>query len=292
MPEKNDFMSRLVAGKKKYEADRGSVKRRRFAVGLHLQGRLLPFDHEGELGLLETFHHHYYQSMGDSSWVFLACPKNAAKWDEPCPFCDAMIAHYKVQGADAIYNSYKRKRKFKVNFQVTNVAVLEDHTLSDTDKGLWEEAIGTVVTLDLPLTLKQKIDEALNDEDLGLSIFNPVDGFDFRIKVTEKKTDSGTMSDYSLSDFARKATKVAEIADNPLENCQDLKEAIRLLVEADAGRIGTSAQSEGLQAGTSAAATTDSVTRGQDEAKDEAQSGKSADTDDGSLMGVFNRYSE
>lgn len=290
----NDFMAKLMAGKDKYEKEKeGSGKRRRFAVGLSLQGRLLPFEHDGSMRLLETFHHHYYESMSsDSSWVFAACPKNNAQWDEVCEFCDAMGDHYKSHGSDNIYNAYKRKRKYKVNFLVTKVGQLDDYSLSDTDKGLWEEVIGKVVTLDLPFTLKQKIDNALNDEDLGLDIFNPANGFDLRIKVSERQVDNKTMPNYDLSDFARKQTSVTEDAAALIKDCQDLVEAIQILVDADKPRIRGLAAKEGLVAGSSPAASS-APSGGADESVDtvdEPSSGKEDGGDDGSLMDIFEKY--
>ena len=290
----DDFMKKLMAGKKNYEKEKeGSGKRRRFAIGLVLHGRLMPFEHNDEMRLIETFHHHYYQSSSnDSGWVFVACPKNNNQWDEKCEFCDFMTEHYKTQGADGIYNSYKRKRKFKVNFFVTKVGQIDEFNLSDTDKGLWEEVIGKVVTLDLPFTLKQKIDDALNDEETGLDIFNPLEGYDFRIKVSEKKTDDGAMPDYSLSDFARKPTAITEDPVGVMKDCQDLVEAIQLLVKADKPRITGLAVKEGLVAGNGNSHTESATENSISPQKEKVEEVNTGDGEEDDLMELFNNYSD
>jgi len=177
MSQSDDFMKKLLDGKKSYqEEQKGTSKRRRFTPGLDLRGRLLPYEHKGSMRFLETFYHHYFESIRGDGWTFLACPKNGGDWDAVCEFCDPMVAHYKEHGSDNIYNAYKRKRKYKVNFQVTDVQTLPDYTVSDSDLGMWKEVIGQVIVLDLPFTVKEKIDLALNNEDLGLDIFNPING--------------------------------------------------------------------------------------------------------------------
>jgi len=247
----NDFMSKLMAGQDQYkEEQKGTSKRRRFVPGLILIGRLLPYDHDGVMRFLETFYHHYFESLKGDGWTFLACSKNGGNWDEPCDFCDSMVAHYKNHGSDRIYDAYKRKRKYKVNFYVTGVDVLPKYTVSDSDLGMWKEVLNQVIVLDLPFTIKEKVDLALDDEDLGLSIFNPLDGFDIRIKVSLKKSeDKGDMPNYDLTDFARNKYSISDDISKTLADCSDLVNQIELLKKADADRIHSAAVAEGLVAG-------------------------------------------
>lgn len=245
----DDFLAKLQAGKQQYDTEQsGTVKRRKFVVGLDIRGRLLPYEDKGQMRFLETFYNHYYESVRGDGWVFLACPKNGNNWDAPCPFCDPMINHYKEHGSDSIYNSYKRKRKYKVNFYVTDVRVLEKFTVSDTDLGLWKEVIGQVIVIDLPFAVKEKIDNALNKEDLGLSIFNPMNGYDLEIKISTKKTDDGDMPQYGLTEFARKATAVPGELKTILGNCANIANQIEILKNADATRLDECAIAEGLKA--------------------------------------------
>jgi len=298
MSTSDDFMEKLLRGKKSYqEEQKGSTKRRRFAPGLEIRGRLLPYEHEGSMRFLETFYHHYFESIRSDGWTFLACPKNGNDWEAPCDFCDAMVTHYKEHGADRIYNAYKRKRKYKVNFYPTAVKVLKDFTVSDNDIGMWKEVIGQVIVLDLPFTIKEKIDNALNDEDIGLDIFNPLSGFDIRIKVTLKRTDDEEYPNYDLTDFSRKKTALDGELSSILADCSNLTEQIRLLKEADANRIHDAAVAEGLVASAVGnASTSDSLPSSDDStappisAPDEPSSSDDEGGDGNSLQDIFNKY--
>jgi hypothetical protein len=299
MSTSDDFMEKLLQGKKSYqEEQKGSTKRRRFAPGLIVKGRLLPYDHQGSMRFLETFYHHYFESIRGDGWSFLACPKNGNDWEAACDFCDAMVTHYKEHGSDAIYNAYKRKRKYKVNFYCTGIDTLPDFTVSDSDMGLWREVVGQVIVLDLPFTVKEKIDIALNDEDIGLDIFNPLSGYDIRIKVSLKKTDDGEFPNYDLTDFSRKKTALDGELSSILSDCTNLSEQIQLLKEADSNRIHDAAIAEGLVASAVGSSQEESLPTNDSSsvpsstsasANDESEQ-KTEESEGGSLQDIFNKY--
>lgn len=299
MSTNDDFMSKLLKGKKSYqEEQKSSAKRRRFAIGLEIHGRLLPYERDGQMKFLETFYHHYFESVRGDGWTFLACPKNGGDWEAHCDFCETMVAHYKEHGSDNIYNAYKRKRKYKVNFCCTEVKVLDKYTVSDGDLGMWKEVIGQVIVLDMPYTLKEKIDNALGDDDIGLDIFNPLDGYDIRIKVSLKKTDDEEYPDYTLTDFSRKKTALEGELRDILGNCADITEQIDILKKADAGRIHDAAVAEGLVS-SSVSGPADSVPEpdsspAADTTETPKEKSDSKDNEEGeegsSLQDIFNKY--
>lgn len=298
----DDFMKKLLDGKKSYqEEQKGSTKRRRFTPGLDLRGRLLPYEHKGSMRFLETFYHHYFESIRGDGWAFLACPKNGGDWDASCGFCDAMVGHYKEHGSDNIYNAYKRKRKYKVNFFVTDVKTLPDYTVADSDLGMWKEVLGQVVVLDLPYTVKEKIDLALNNEDLGLDIFNPLNGFDLQIKVSLKKTDDGEMPNYGLTEFSRKQTALEGELPAILADCANITEQIEVLKKADANRIVEVATAEGLLASNVSTSPPESTLPQSDSSSvpestpsetpsEGSNSDDSGDDSGASLQNIFNKY--
>ncbi len=304
MSTTDDFMAKLLDGKKEYQQEQeGTSKRRRFTPGLDLRGRLLPYESGDSMRFLETFYHHYFESIRGDGWTFLACPKNGNEWDTPCSFCDPMIAHYKEHGSDNIYNAYKRKRKYKVNFYVTNVLTLPNYTVSDSDLGLWNEVKGKVVVLDLPFTVKEKIDLALNEEELGLNIFNPMNGFDLHIKVSLKKTDNGELPNYSLTEFSRAASPLPGDVSKILGDCAKLNEQIALLKKADLSRIPEVATAEGLVASNvstsapradstppdlSSSSTPESTSTPETPTYNAAETESAGDND--SLQDIFNKY--
>jgi len=248
--DNSDFLNKLMSGQEDYKSEQqGSSKRRRFVPGLIIRGRLMPYEHDGKMRFVETFHHHYFESARGNGWVFLACPKNNNEWDNPCDFCDPMSTHYKEHGSDRIYNAYKRKRKYKVNFHVTEVEVMENYKVSDTDVGLWKEVIGQTIVVDLPFAVKEKIDAGLDNKELGLSIFNPLDGYDLLIKITTKKTDDGDQYSYNLTEFSRVKTAIPGDIKEILSQSADLVAQIGILKKADTPRIRDAAIAEGLVAG-------------------------------------------
>ena len=260
MTTAEDFMAKLAQGKEAYQEEQKSgIKRRRFTPGLEIHGRLLPYDHEGNLRFLEPFYHHYFESVHGDGYVFLTCPKNGNDWDAHCDFCDFSQAHYKERGSDRIYNLYKRKKKFKVNFFPTKVLTVENYTVEQSDIDLWKEVLNTVIVIDLPFTLKSKIDMALNKDDIGLDIFNPVNGFDIQIIITLKKTEEDTFPDYSLSDFSRSRTSLpVDDISKLLADTTNLIEAIDTLKKADLEKITPAARKEGLVSSESAPESSDS----------------------------------
>jgi len=295
MSSSDDFMAKLLEGKKNYqEEQKSSAKRRRFAIGLEIHGRLLPYERDGMMKFLETFYHHYFESV-QGDWTFLACPKNGGDWEAHCDFCDPMISHYKEHGADNIYNAYKRKRKYKVNFCCTDVKVMEGYTVSDGDLGMWKEIIGQVIVLDMPYTIKEKIDNALGDDDIGLDIFNPLSGYDIRIKVSLKKTDDEEYPNYDLTDFSRKKTALDGELSEILGNCADITEQIEILKKADADRIRPAAIAAGL---VSAAVGSSTPEPDSSLPADTSQANQNTDTSTpdkeeesgDSLQDIFNKY--
>lgn len=298
MTTAEDFLAKLAQGKEDYQEEQKSgIKRRRFAPGLEIHGRLLPYEHDGKLRFLETFYHHYYESVTGEGYVFLTCPKNNGDWDADCAFCDFSQAHYKEHGSDRIYNLYKRKKKFKVNFFPTSVSVVDGYSVDQSDVDLWKDSLNTVIVIDLPFTVKSKIDMALNKDDIGLDIFNPANGYDIQIIVTLKKTDDGTFPDYTLTDFSRTKSALPVELDKLLNDTVDILDQIDTLKKADTDRIIPSALKEGLIAGESADQPVQSeqahpMTSSQsDESPVDHQSDQSSSETTGtSLQDIFKKY--
>jgi len=234
----------------KSEESGGGGGNRKFNIGLLITGRLIPYmTGAGTPRFIETMYHHYYVGA-DSKWHFLYCPKNLG-WDETCEICEAMKSHYDEFGADSVYNNFKRKRKYKTNFYVTGVKKLTGFTVSDDAVKAWEEVVNTVVRVDLPWTLKEKIDTALDNPELGTRIYNPLSGYDLSIRVTEKKTDDNTYPSYDTSDFGRSMTMLAgcenkEDLEKVLLQAEDLQVLIGREVEKDKPKIKPAAIDEAL----------------------------------------------
>lgn len=223
---------------------------RKFSVGLLITGRLIPYmTSAGTPRFIETMYHHYYTGA-DNKWHFLYCPKNLG-WDEVCEICEPMKTHYDEFGSDSVYNNFKRKRKYKTNFYVTGVKKLSGFTVDDAAVKAWEEVVNTVIKVDLPWSLKEKIDAALDNPELGTRIYNPMSGYDLSIRITEKKTDEGTFPNYDTSDFGRTLSMIAgcetrEDLEKVLESADDLKSVIAKEVEKDRPKIRPAAIDESL----------------------------------------------
>lgn len=296
----SDFMSKLKqAAGQHLSAKTTGTKRRRFVPGLEIVGRLLPYIHAntGDIRFTEQHFNHYYLGAIDGKWNFLTCPKQGTgvqvNWDAACPFCDAMLARYKDLGhADNTYSNYKRKKKIKVNFYLSAVNVMTGYTVDDADKEVWVAEIGKIIVLDMPPSINDKIEAAMTDPDLGQSIFSPEDGFDFRVKCTTKTKGKGSnepMADYSLSDFARKATSICDPggAEAFIQGCTDIGEQLRLLSVADIGRVTKAAEDEGLIASDNPLSKADTAPADtQSTSKPEAKEGS------GSISDIFAMYME
>lgn len=223
---------------------------RKFAIGIHIVGRLIPYmAADGTPRFIETMYFHYYNGT-DDKWHFMYCPKNHG-WDETCEICDYVKGHYDEFGSDGVYNNFKRKRKYKTNFYVSSVKKMTGANVDDAVIKAWEEVVGTVIEIDFPWTLKEKIDVALEDSELGTSIYNPLSGYDMNIRVTEKKTDDGTFPNYDTSDFGRTKGMISgcegrEDLEKVLGEATDLKAIIAREVEKDRPKIRPAAIDESL----------------------------------------------
>ncbi len=248
MLEKN-----LEEGKEAMKRDQSRGGGKKLAVGLEIRGRLLPYMKDGSCRFVETFYHHSFQQAATGEWTGSSCPKNGG-WEEVCDMCDAMRKHYQDFGSDSIYDNYKRKRRYWSNFYVISVSALPGFTPDQAVLDAWKESIGKVTRVELPYTVKQKIDEALEDPELGTKIFNPVNGFDIRIKVTEKKTEDKAYPNYDSTGFAREMSPLPGVSTKEqleaiLGKCEDLHKSIDDQTQSDRSKMAQLSAQEGFAVG-------------------------------------------
>ena len=168
------------------------------------EGRLLP-DPKGKF----TRKYYYHMFKSGENWLFSLCPKtfDFSAW---CPFCSITQKLYKGSASDkSMASNYKRKQKHITNFYVINDP--RDEKISDDD----QKSSNKVKLYEFPDKLESKITQETLDtahDGAGDAIFDPVDGYNFIIKVksTKASADGKIFPDYSDSVFARKATSLGD----------------------------------------------------------------------------------
>jgi hypothetical protein len=136
----------------------------------------------------KTVFSHRYNKNGEK--LFATCRKTLGKTD--CPICKKSWAMWNSENKITKDDGYLVRATPRYMF---NCYVVNDPSKADN--------IGTVKILSVGKKLFDLILECFNSEDLGNSIFDPTNGFDFEIN-RKKSGDNPDYPDYSSSRFILK----------------------------------------------------------------------------------------
>lgn len=184
--------------------------------------RLLP---DKNSDFYKKYYYHFFQD-GDKTY-YIKCPKTD-DFENFCPYCYANQLLWKGNKEDQQRAlRYKRNERF-----VGNIFVVEDPR--DVDKEKDNKVSGKVRLYEFPATVESKIkNELVNEEEgFGPEIFDPESGHDLHIKVLAKKPDAKgkVWPDYSLTQFSRKKTSIAETEEEIkeiMDSVYDLSEYLK-----------------------------------------------------------------
>lgn len=167
--------------------------------------RFLP---DETVGGYVKYYYHMYKS--GEKWKFVICPKSE-DLNNPCPLCSVVNKLYERGTEEDKKEASRLKRKVKF---VSNVLVIDDPR--DSERNEEDKCNGKVFLYEFPQKLEQKIAEEIRDGKNGLGkegIFSPDEtGYNFFIKVGSQSGGDGstTFPEYSMSQFARKPSPIAE----------------------------------------------------------------------------------
>lgn len=150
----------------------------------------------------------YYHSFPgqDGKWLWVTCPWTYG--DKKCPLCRIVSKLYASPEREdrRMANALKRKQRW-----LSNVYVVDDPRDPKVDKE--RRTGGKVKILGFSFQVERKVRAASDTNSatgIGSKIIDPENGFDFYLKVVEKKTDGATYPNYEESEFARQSTSLAK----------------------------------------------------------------------------------
>jgi len=151
--------------------------------------RFLPQKDPSKSPIALLFRHSFQK---DGRWFISYCPKSKDT-KEPCPICEYASSVWDDDDPET--------RKFwRGKERIVNILVKDDKNNPENN--------GKVFLYKLPATLYNKIMAKIEPEDgeEPLDVFDFFEGYDFKIKITQK----GGYNNYELSEFYSKPTPVAE----------------------------------------------------------------------------------
>lgn len=163
-----------------------------------------------------AFFYHYFKPAAGGKKQFITCPKITGDWEAPCGFCDYAQDMWDAQDK----NEYKNYHRYK-NFLYVGV-LLSYETGSKERDALFKNYLNKVCYVVIPKTVDAIIREEMK-ESKGL-IYNPFDGCDLIIKVTDK----GDHNSYETTKFSRETSGICEAKEDILKIVEEVKENFSL----------------------------------------------------------------
>lgn len=136
-----------------------------------------------------AFVNNHFAQMPTGNWEAINCPQTDGKM---CAICNKVSELYNSKDEENIKIAKKIKKNKKYYYNVL---------LISSPHPDFSRSEGQVFVMQVGPKINDIIQRDLKDSDIGLALFNPVDGFDF--SITSKKNAAG-LPNYDLSKTGRK----------------------------------------------------------------------------------------